>query len=77
MHVSCCEGSSSLHFLRLDITDSASVKHFAAALENEFGGVTILINNAGLFLIHTIHIALHVHARLLLNVHKQDRLAHL
>lgn len=40
-------GSKSLHFLRLDITDETSVKHFAASLEAEFGGVTILVNNAG------------------------------
>lgn len=42
-----CAGSKSLHFLRLDITDETSVKHFAASLEAEFGGVTILVNNAG------------------------------
>ena len=44
-HVSA--GSSTLHFMRLDITDKTSVKHFASAVENEFGGVTILVNNAG------------------------------
>lgn len=33
--------------MRLDITDKTSVKHFASAVENEFGGVTILVNNAG------------------------------
>ena len=33
--------------MRLDITDRTSVKHFASAVENEFGGVTILVNNAG------------------------------
>lgn len=42
-------GSKSLHFLRLDITDESSVKHFAASLEAEFGGVTVLVNNAGEF----------------------------
>ncbi len=31
----------------MDITDKSSVKHFAASLEAEFGGVTILVNNAG------------------------------
>jgi len=36
-----------VHFLRLDITDESSVKHFAASLEAEFGGVTIVVNNAG------------------------------
>ena len=61
MLVPCFAGSASVHFLRLDITDSASVKHFAAALENEFGGVTILINNAGMFTIRAVDIALHVH----------------
>lgn len=40
-------GSKSVHFLRLDITDESSVKHFAASLEAEFGGVTIVVNNAG------------------------------
>ena len=48
----CCNieqpaGSKSVHFLRLDITDESSVKHFAASLEAEFGGVTIVVNNAG------------------------------
>lgn len=42
-------GSNSLQFMRLDITDQTSVKHFASALEHEFGGVTILVNNAGKF----------------------------
>lgn len=48
----CCNieqpaGSKSVHFLRLDITDESSVKHFAASLEAEFGGVTVVVNNAG------------------------------
>ncbi|KAL3131003.1 hypothetical protein ABBQ38_000327 [Trebouxia sp. C0009 RCD-2024] len=40
-------GSKAVHFARLDITDGASVKHFAATMEAEYGGVTILVNNAG------------------------------
>lgn len=47
-------GSQSLHYLRLDITDASSVKHFAAVLEAEFGGVTVLVNNAGKVMIHVI-----------------------
>ena len=43
----CSAGSKTVHFARLDITDDASVKHFAAAMEAEYGGVTILVNNAG------------------------------
>lgn len=39
-----------MHYVRLDITDDSSVKHFAATLEAEYGGVTVLVNNAGLSL---------------------------
>lgn len=33
--------------MRLDITDDTSVRHFAGTLENEYGGITVLVNNAG------------------------------
>lgn len=43
-----------MHYVRLDITDDSSVKHFAATLQAEYGGVTVLVNNAGLSM-HKFH----------------------
>jgi len=37
-----------VRFLRLDVTDEGSVRNLAGDVEKEFGGVDILINNAGL-----------------------------
>ena len=39
-----------LHFERLDVTDEDSIVNLAANLEQRFGRVDVLVNNAGVFL---------------------------
>lgn len=39
-----------VEFAQLDVTDSASIEHFAKILEGEAGGADVLVNNAGVML---------------------------
>ncbi len=38
-----------VHFRQLDVTDAESIEQVAAFAESEFGGVDVLVNNAGIY----------------------------
>ena len=43
------KGGLDVHFHRLDVTDAESIERAAAFAESEFGGVDVLVNNAGIY----------------------------
>ncbi|WP_458104732.1 dihydroanticapsin 7-dehydrogenase [Bacillus sp. PK3-037] len=49
------ENNDRLHFVQTDITDEAACQHAVQSAINTFGGLDILINNAGIEIVAPIH----------------------